>query len=158
MRDSAQKAASGVSPETPAPPKAWMARSRTRRVALGATTLIWAISDFASLLPTLSIMSAALRVRSLDCSISILESAIHSMITPCSESGLPNASLFLTRSHISSSALSATPIWRMQWWMRPGPSLPCAMAKPLPSPHKMFSTGTRTSSKEISACPCGASS
>src|SRR4028118_454195 len=103
-----------------------MARSRTRRVALGATTFIWAISERASLLPTVSIMWAAFRVRSRACSISILESAIHSMITPCSASGLPNPSRLLTPPHISSSALSATPIWRMQWWMRPGPTRPAA--------------------------------
>ena len=125
----------------PPPPWAWMARSSTRSVAFGATTLIMAISARAALLPTVSIMCAAFRVRSRACSISIRESAIHSWITPCSASGLPNATRLLTRLHISSSARSATPIERMQWWMRPGPSRPCAMAKPLPSPQMMFSAG-----------------
>ena len=46
----------------------------------------------------------------------------------------------------------------MQWWMRPGPSLPCAISKPQPSPFSTLSTGTRTFARSISMCPCGASS
>ncbi len=48
--------ASGKSSETPAPPWIWMARSMTFSATLGATTLIWAISLAAILLPTVSIM------------------------------------------------------------------------------------------------------
>src|SRR5258708_2006963 len=40
--------------------------------------------------------------------------------------------------------------------MRPGPTRPCAISKPLPSPSKMFDAGTRTFSKVTSPCPCGA--
>ena len=46
----------------------------------------------------------------------------------------------------------------MQWWMRPGPSRPCAISKPLPSPRIRFAAGTRTLSNVTSAWPCGASS
>ena len=35
-----------------------------------------------------------------------------------------------------SSARCAQPIRRMQWWMRPGPSRPCAISKPRPSPSR----------------------
>ncbi len=49
--------------------------------------------------------------------------------------------------HIFSSARSARPIRRMQWWMRPGPRRPCAISKPRPSPSRMFEAGTRTFSK-----------
>ena len=47
-----------------------------------------------------------------------------------SASGPPNASRSCARRHISSNARSAEPIARMQWWMRPGPSRSCAIAKP----------------------------
>ena len=50
------------------------------------------------------------------------------------------------RSTIISSARSATPIARIAWWMRPGPSRACAIAKPSPSPPSRFAAGTRTSS------------
>ena len=33
---------------------------------------------------------------------------------------------------------------RMQWCRRPGPSRPCAISKPRPSPSSMLPTGTRT--------------
>src|SRR5436305_10357848 len=56
VRTLAQAAARNVSWATPAPPCAWMARSSTRKVTLGATTLIMAISARAILLPTVSIM------------------------------------------------------------------------------------------------------
>lgn len=98
----------------------------------------------------------------------------------------------LTLSIISSRALSACPISRIQWWMRPGPKRPCkdnktifpknfyfgefesnlcqdhkyiissawcdkyltwAISNPLPGPNRMFSLGTRTSSKRTSAWP-----
>jgi hypothetical protein len=47
--------------------------------------------------------------------------------------------------HISSSARSAAPIRRMQWWMRPGPSRAWAIANPPPSSPIRFVAGTRTS-------------
>lgn len=98
----------------------------------------------------------------------------------------------LALSIISSRALSACPISRIQWWMRPGPKRPCkdnktifpkkfyfgefesnlcqdhkyiissawcdkyltwAISNPLPGPNRMFSLGTRTSSKRTSAWP-----
>src|SRR5215218_9301756 len=69
-----------------------------------------AISARASLFPTVSIMCAAFKVSRRACSISMRESAIHSIITPCSASGLPNASRLLTRSHISSTPRPETPL------------------------------------------------
>ena len=50
-----------------------------------------------------------------------------------SASGRPKATRVCSRSTIISSARSAAPIERMQWWMRPGPSRPCATSKP-PTP------------------------
>ena len=48
-----------------------------------------------------------------------------------SASRVPNISRGSWRgSHISSSARSATPISRMQWWMRPGPRRSWAILKP----------------------------
>ena len=79
-------------------PNAWMARSTTRSATFGATTLMAAISVRAPLLPTVSISHAALSVSSRACSISMRLSAIHSRITPCSASGLPNATRLVTRS------------------------------------------------------------
>src|SRR6516162_10935099 len=61
-RTFAQAAARKVFWETPAAPCAWMARSNTCKAVRGATTLIIAISVRASLLPTVSIMKAALSV------------------------------------------------------------------------------------------------
>ena len=46
----------------------------------------------------------------------------------------------------------------MQWWIRPGPSRACAIAKPSPSPATRFAAGTRTSSKTTSAWPPWAAS
>ncbi len=80
-------------------------------------------------------------------------SAIHSWITPWCESGPPNAWRSRTRTVMSSSARSAAPMQRMQWWMRPGPRRACAMAKPPPSSPSTLVTGTRTSRKVISQCP-----
>lgn len=59
----------------------------------------------------------------------------------------------LTLSTISCSALSALPMRRMQWWIRPGPRRPCAISKPRPSPRRIFVIGTRTLVKVTSACP-----
>ena len=63
---------------------------------------------------------------------------------PCSASGLPNAMRVRARSTISASARSATPIARMQWWMRPGPNRAWAIANPMPSSASRFDAGTRT--------------
>jgi hypothetical protein len=82
------------------------------------------------------------------------DSAIHSWITPCRESSLPNATRLTARVHMASSARSAMPIARMQWWIRPGPSRAWAMRNPLPSTPMRFDAGTRTSVSVISQCPC----
>jgi hypothetical protein len=86
------------------------------------------------------------------------DSAIQWRVTPWSAMVWPKGRRSSARRHRLSSARSATPIERMQWWMRPGPSRPCAISKPRPSPSRMFDFGTRTFSNVISACPCGASS
>ena len=49
----------------------------------GAATLIIAISALATLLPTVSIMYAALSVSKRDCSIMMRASAMRSIVTPC---------------------------------------------------------------------------
>mmetsp|Transcript_102204 Transcript_102204/g.264297 ORF Transcript_102204/g.264297 Transcript_102204/m.264297 type:complete len:307 (-) Transcript_102204:120-1040(-) len=66
----------------------------------------------------------------------------------------PKAFRRCARSTIDASACSATPIDRMQWWMRPGPRRACAISKPRPSPSSMLVFGTRTLSKMISAWSC----
>src|SRR5690606_10768421 len=157
VRRPAHIAASGVSALTPAPPCTWMARSTTSIATRGAITLIAATSDRAACTPCLSISQAVLRVSSRACSIAIRDSAICSRTTPCLASGPPNASRDSARLHISSSARSAAPIARMQWWMRPGPRRAWAMAKPPPSSPTRFSTGTRTSVNVISQWPCWSS-
>ncbi len=125
----------------------------------GATTLIIAISALAALLPAMSIIHAAFSVSRRAMSIRQRASAMRSCVTPCSAIVLPNATRELeARLHISSSARSARPIRRMQWWMRPGPRRPCAISKPRPSPSRMFDAGTRTFSNSTSMWPCGASS
>ena len=53
---------------------------------------------------------------------------------------------------------SARPTMRMQWCTRPGPSRPCAISKPRPSPNITASQPTCTSSRSTSAWPWGASS
>ena len=105
-----------------------------------------AISARAALLPTVSIMYAAFKVSKRACSISMRELAISAMIDPCSANFFPKATRLSTRLHIVSSARSATPIARMQWWIRPGPRRPWAISKPRPSPNSKWSTGTRTRS------------
>jgi hypothetical protein len=129
----------------PAPPNAWIAQSTTWHAMFGAAILIIAISRRASLLPTVSIIAAVFSVSRRVCSIMMRASAIRSSVTVCSDTGLPNATRCCVRRHIISSARSARPIRRMQWWMRPGPSRPCAISKPRPSPSSMFDAGTRTS-------------
>ena len=139
------------------PPWAWIARSMTRQAIDGAMTLMAAISVRAALLPTVSIIQAALRVSRRACSISQRDSAIHSWTTPCWAMGLPKASRSATRRTMAPNARSARPISRMQWWIRPGPRRPWAMRKPSPSSCSRLSAGTRTSSKVISMCPSGSS-
>lgn len=46
----------------------------------------------------------------------------------------PKVSLSAARWHMISKAVSAAPMDLMQWWIRPGPSRPCAISNPLPSP------------------------
>src|SRR5688572_17232409 len=91
VRTDAQAPASGKSADTPPPPCAWIASSSTFSAVRGAATLIIAISPCAALLPTRSIMSAALRHSSRVISISIRASAIRSSQTDCSDRRLPNA-------------------------------------------------------------------
>ena len=150
--------ASGVSWLTPAAPNACTASSMIFSAMFGAFTLIIAISALAALLPALSIRSAALRHSS---RVHRSRSAPRRPAAPrcCARQiFLPNATRLCSRLHISSSASSAAPIVRMQWWMRPGPSRPCAISKPLPSPSRRLDGATRTLSSLISMCPCGASS
>ncbi len=63
---------------------------------------------------------AVLRTSRRSCSSRTRDSAIQSRMTPCSDSGRPKATRLETRSHMSEIAISATPIERMQWWIRPG--------------------------------------
>jgi hypothetical protein len=116
--------------------------------------LIAAISEAAPLAPNRSISQAVLSTSSRACSTSIRDWAICSRTTPWSASGRPNATRSRARRTIRSMARSAIPISRMQWWMRPGPSRAWAMAKPPPSSPSRLVTGTRTSWKAISECPC----
>ena len=91
----------------------------------GATTLIIAISACAALLPTVSIIQAAFSVSSRACSISHARLgdalADHALL---GERLAERDARSDARWHISSSARSARPIRRMQWWMRPGPEPP----------------------------------
>ena len=77
--------------------------------------MIIAISARAALLPTVSIIHAALSVKSRAWSIRIRDSAMRSSVTDCSAIGFPNATRVFVRTHIFSSARSACPIRRMQW-------------------------------------------
>ncbi len=135
-----------------------MAQSITWQAMLGASTLIMAISFCATLLPTVSIFQAAFSTMKRAESIMMRASAMRSRVTPCSAIVRPKATRCVARLHIFSSARSAWPMRRMQWWMRPGPRRPCAISKPRPSPSRMFEAGTRTFLNSISMWPCGASS
>ena len=64
----------------------------------------------------------------------------HSLALSC----FPNAERALARSTIRFSARLPRPIRRIQWCTRPGPSLPWAISKPLPSPSRMLLSGTHT--------------
>ena len=76
---------------------------------LGTATLIIAISAFATLLPTVSMARAALRVRRRACSIMIRASAIRSCVTVCSDTRLPKATRLDARRHILSSVRIGKP-------------------------------------------------
>mmetsp|Transcript_37885 Transcript_37885/g.93111 ORF Transcript_37885/g.93111 Transcript_37885/m.93111 type:complete len:319 (-) Transcript_37885:246-1202(-) len=112
----------------------------------------------AALAPSSSMRRAARSTSSRACSMATRLSAMSRRITPLDARVSPKATRLVTRSQCSASALSHMPISRMQWWILPGPSLPCATSKPLPSPRIRFSLGTCTSRMRHSACPCGASS
>src|SRR5438093_9277 len=142
--------ASGNSWLTPPPPCTCMAQSSTCNVMFGTATLISAMACLAALLPTVSIMNAACSTSSRAWSILMRASAMRSSVTSWSAMRLPKATRLIERLHISSSARSATPIWRMQWWMRPGPRRPWAISKPRPSPSRRLPAGTRTFSKRTS--------
>src|SRR5204862_437549 len=143
MRVLAHNSASPKSSETPPPPCAWIASSTIRCAMRGAAILIIAISARAALLPTVSIMCAALRQSSRAISISHRARAIRSSHTECSAIDLPKAWRSTSRQHIFSSATSIVAMLRIVWWMRPGPSRPCAISNPRPSPSSRFSAGTR---------------
>src|ERR1051325_6376555 len=117
----AKKLVSGVSSDTPAPPWIWIALSTIFCSMLGATTLIAEISVIAPSAPTWSSFHAAYSVSSRAWSIASRASATRSRLPPRSISGLPNAMRDIPRWIIRSSACSAAPMQRMQWWSRPGP-------------------------------------
>jgi hypothetical protein len=123
-----------------------MARSMIFSAMFGIATLMPEISVAADLLPTVSMRWAVRRTYSRHMSISMRASAIQSWISPLWATDEPNVVRVSARFTMSSSARSATPIVRMQWWMRPGPSRACDSAKPSPSPPSRLSAGTRTSS------------
>ena len=146
--------ASGQSSETPAPPKSWIARSITVRGEPGRDHLDRRDLEARALVADGVHQPRRLQreqARLLDLDAATRRSAPGS--TPWSASGLPNATRICARLHISSSARSAMPIARMQWWMRPGPSRACAIANPPPSSPSMFSFGTRTFSNSVSQWP-----
>ena len=145
--------ASGKSLHIPAPPWICSAISTTLCSIFGTTTLMADISVIACFTPKLSIFQAAWSVSKRACSIAMRASATRSKLPPKRMIGLPNATRSWPRLRASSSAFSAMPIARMQWWIRPGPKRPCAIAKPLPNPIIRLSLLTRTLSKCISPWP-----
>src|SRR6185312_2496937 len=153
-RCQAYMAASGVSSETPAPPCTWMARSMTFVAARGQATLAIETRFLAALLPCSSITEQAFWHSSRAWSISSRDSATCCCSMPWSASGPPNATREFALATIIASARSAAPSARMQWWIRPGPSLACAAANPPPSSPSTFAAGTRTPSNRTSAWPC----
>ena len=106
--------------------------------------------------PTLSTSQAVFSTSSRSISSSMRASAIQSRMFERVETGLPNVSRSSARLHISSSARSAAPTARMQWWMRPGPEPRLrdqeAGAR---GRRSMFDCGTRTSVKRSSPWPSG---
>src|SRR5271166_92662 len=123
-----------------------------------AITLICEMSGAAARTPWVSIAQAVLRQSRRAISMLMRASAMMSGLAPSRASFWPKAERALARRHIASSARSDWPIARMQWWMRPGPSRPCAISKPRPRPRINASLGTRTSVKRMCMWPWGASS
>mmetsp|Transcript_21783 Transcript_21783/g.68237 ORF Transcript_21783/g.68237 Transcript_21783/m.68237 type:complete len:255 (+) Transcript_21783:319-1083(+) len=103
-------------------------------------------------------MYAAFSVSSRTCSSSTRLHAIACSVAPCRARSCPKARRVLARAHSAARARSATPMLRMQWCMRPGPSRACAIAKPPPSSCSKLARDTRTLWKATSAWPWGASS
>mmetsp|Transcript_61699 Transcript_61699/g.198800 ORF Transcript_61699/g.198800 Transcript_61699/m.198800 type:complete len:300 (+) Transcript_61699:258-1157(+) len=139
-------------------PWACTARSTTVCTMRGTTNFTMESSCRAALLPSASIRAAARCTSIRAWSISARERATSATMVSNSASFLPKAVRPSTRRHMAASARSAVPSSRMQWWILPGPSLACAISKPLPSPARMLAKGTLTSSKSISKWPFGASS
>ena len=156
-RAAVHAAESMKSSERPAPPWICIAKSMTCWAIVGAATLIWLTSESAFSGPPSSSFQAALSTSSRVESIAIRASAIRSRLPPRLASGLPNAVRSRPRRQAASSAASASPISRMQWCTRPGPSRPWAIANASPGPEMMLATGTRTSVNETSPCPSGSS-
>ena len=77
--------------DRPPAPCTWIALSRIHWTVAGVAILIAWISVCAPLLPTVSISQAVLSTSSRSCSSRTRDSAIQSRTTPCSASGLPNA-------------------------------------------------------------------
>mmetsp|Transcript_17396 Transcript_17396/g.51893 ORF Transcript_17396/g.51893 Transcript_17396/m.51893 type:complete len:220 (+) Transcript_17396:240-899(+) len=160
MRAPAQMVASGVSEQTPMAPWSWMAWSATFWSTLGTKALTmdsrWRVSG--SVLPRSSMSCAASLTKCRAASMSQRARATSSRTVSRAARGLPKATRLSARSHVSVSARSAWPMARMQWWMRPGPSLRCAISKPLPGAQSTEDLGMRMSSNVSSMWPLGASS
>src|SRR3954447_2055698 len=143
MRRLRHMIASGVSSETPSAPWTWMARSSTSITTFAATTFVIEIAWRASRLPYSSICQAAFSTIRREPSISMRDFAMKSCTNCFSASLPPNDSRVSARLHINSSARSAAPMARMQWWIRPGPRRSCATLKPLPRSPSRLPAGTR---------------
>mmetsp|Transcript_11670 Transcript_11670/g.49908 ORF Transcript_11670/g.49908 Transcript_11670/m.49908 type:complete len:218 (+) Transcript_11670:132-785(+) len=151
--------AKGWSSHTPNPPCSCIAASMTKSAAFGAATLHAAMAPLAVLLPSLSSRRAASSVASRAPSkVTRITPSVCSTF-PFAASGFPNATRSAARRAASRSARSPMPMSRMQWCRRPGPSRPCAISNPRPSPSSTLpERSTRTSVNVTSACPWGASS
>src|SRR5690606_16231692 len=141
---------------TPVAPWICMAWSMIWQHFSGTMALAIETQMRASLLPRTSMALAAFSTIIRIASMSMRARETVSMFLPRSMMRRPNASRVVARWSRRSSAFSAAPIERMQWWMRPGPSRICEISKPLPSPQRMFSFGTRTFSNFRCMWPCGA--
>ena len=148
--------ASGVHCETPVAPCIWIAWSMIWHVRSGIIALTAWTHTRASRLPRTSIALAARRTMRRIASMSMRARDTTSMFLPSWMIGRPKASRDMPRLTIRSSAFSAWPTDRMQWWIRPGPSRSWEISKPRPSPSRMFSFGTRTLSSLMCMWPWGA--
>ena len=124
--------------------------------AMRGTAALMALTSTAAA-PAVSSVQAACSTSRRAWSIAMRASASLSRLPPRLTMGLPNATRLDARRHARSSAISARPISRMQWWTRPGPSRPWAISAARPGPAMMFDTGTRTPSRETSPWPSGSS-